>query len=1194
MAKSRGVDGSGLKERNRDNIIKSRGEKIAEWLAIPKNAIITFLCLLTACYCFQFFAPFIMLGAYFLKGWCLKQPERAPLKIPEQDGLIDSNEINPGNGKPSKAKGIFFLGVERNSSAKEIWLTNDDTRQHFLILGTTGAGKAIRSSALVHTETGWKVAGSVTVGEMISTPFGETARVTGVFPQGKRRIWKVAFEDGRVAEVDGEHLWEIHHKNRNLKSQVLTTRELYDLKRDGSIFSVVVSDPPEKPEQDFPLSPYTLGEFLASYKGPYIALEDAEVIKPLGLSGITYDTKFIPEIYLEGSIKQRWELLQGLMDTDGIYENDVLSFSSSSEKLAQGVQKLAWSLGGIAHISSCIRDNKTLHIVQMKLKTPQKAFWLSENKGLVSKRYHSKNLKLDIVSIEMTEVEDDCVCFMVDHPRHLFVMEDYISTHNTELLLAFAANAISWGSGLIFVDGKGDIKLMATMYTLAKRWNREADFLVLNFMPPDGNIAPGEVISNTHNPYTFGEADDLIQQINGLMPEGGGDGMWKDRAMTMITAVVMILVWMRNQGLIDLSVGVLKKYVQFANIISLLEIPNLPADLKGNLMDYLSSLGNFELEKGAKQGEDVIKQHGFLEMQFSGPFSSLSNTYGHVFNTNHGEVDMFDVVLNRRILVTMLPSLSKSPADVERMGKIIVASLKNMMGATLGNVGKSYGAKWLDTVELRVTTSPSPCLVILDEVGYYTVNGMAMMAAQVRSLGFSMIYASQDLKAMTRLNPEEAQSIMANTNTKIIMRTEDGETMEMAQKSGGRGYKMTGRSYDHKPGDFGYEWKESDHLQMELEDRINTLDLKSQNSGELTLLYKDIIIRGKAFYVDSPNLYSNIQAVETPINQFVAIEKPDIESVKNNQIVPLITKNLMDPDCSTRLKEKADNLRQTASADDEIAIVSGFLERIKRANLSKRMEIHETVSAITELARHTANDASIYSNTVANARRRPTDSLPPDVEIPLTEVDVKRIVNTQTISVDDKNPQPAVDVDDMVHDEVTLSALQALNKTPESNKEEEIKKVRSAIDTKLAEATHEGSASDALIEIETAKESSRKITEEINNDVQINIPEEDEFSEVPGEIENNEGDITDIDPEDLFGSVEDKKAPEVKKPEPKPVAPVVVSPKAPEKVEDVKTDDKKTGSDTSNLGGSEEGSGDDNTFDLEGFMSVVFNNGEEE
>jgi hypothetical protein len=39
---------------------------------------------------------------------------------------------------------------------------------------------------------------------------------------------------------------------------------------------------------------------------------------------------------------------------------------------------------------------------------------------------------------------------------------------------------------------------------------------------------------------------------------------------------------------------------------------------------------------------------------------------------------------------------------------------------------------------------------VLDEVGYYWVNGMAIMAAQGRSLGFSLVFATQDTPAMLR------------------------------------------------------------------------------------------------------------------------------------------------------------------------------------------------------------------------------------------------------------------------------------------------------------------------------------------------------------------------------------------------------------------------------------------------------------
>src|SRR3546814_10248433 len=95
---------------------------------------------------------------------------------------------------------------------------------------------------------------------------------------------------------------------------------------------------------------------------------------------------------------------------------------------------------------------------------------------------------------------------------------------------------------------------------------------------------------------------------------------------------------------------------------------------------------------------------------------------------------------------------------------------------------------WEEIVEKRPTNSPSPFICILDEVGYYTVEGMALMAAQARSLGFSMVYASQDIPAMLRLNDKEAKSIVANTNTKIFMRTEEAaDTGQRGVESGCKG-----------------------------------------------------------------------------------------------------------------------------------------------------------------------------------------------------------------------------------------------------------------------------------------------------------------------------------------------------------------------------------------------------------------------
>ena len=77
-------------------------------------------------------------------------------------------------------------------------------------------------------------------------------------------------------------------------------------------------------------------------------------------------------------------------------------------------------------------------------------------------------------------------------------------------------------------------------------------------------------------------------------------------------------------------------------------------------------------------------------------------------------------------------------------------------------------------------------MTVFDEVGYYVAEGMAVMAAQARSLGFSLVFAGQDLPAMKKRVREEAQSITANCNIKLFGKLEDPtETKEFFEKTVG-------------------------------------------------------------------------------------------------------------------------------------------------------------------------------------------------------------------------------------------------------------------------------------------------------------------------------------------------------------------------------------------------------------------------
>src|SRR3546814_7094015 len=72
-------------------------------------------------------------------------------------------------------------------------------------------------------------------------------------------------------------------------------------------------------------------------------------------------------------------------------------------------------------------------------------------------------------------------------------------------------------------------------------------------------------------------------------------------------------------------------------------------------------------------------------MQFTKLLSTFADVYGHICRTQVGDIDMEDVVLNRRILITLIPALEKSADEVSSLGKINVAGLKDMMGKSIGN-----------------------------------------------------------------------------------------------------------------------------------------------------------------------------------------------------------------------------------------------------------------------------------------------------------------------------------------------------------------------------------------------------------------------------------------------------------------------------------------------------------------------------
>jgi replicative DNA helicase len=364
-------------------------------------------------------------------------------------------------------------------------------------IGRPASGKAQPLTSKVLTVDGFKFMGDIQVGDKLASVDGQPSVVTGVFPQGKKPVFTLTFQDGRTVEASDEHLWEVHYRDWDAPKVETTLQLIARLKhqRYQNRLSISLFSGEFGQQVKSPFSAYLLGVFLGDgclrSGTPSLTSVDPEIIsrigselavlglelsagwgrggiqysasdtrmgtcaqenrlrkwfKDLGVWGLKSEHKHIPAQYLESDRETRVQLLQGLMDTDGTAgKNGGVSFSSSSKTLAEQVQYLVRSLGGKASLSmkktSCL-DHWVVHIVA---KDRDSLFGLARKKARVlAPRTTHTNHRLTLTGIEYLG-DDECQCIQVSHPTHLYVSDDFVVTHNTFMLLRMALH--NWTKG---------------------------------------------------------------------------------------------------------------------------------------------------------------------------------------------------------------------------------------------------------------------------------------------------------------------------------------------------------------------------------------------------------------------------------------------------------------------------------------------------------------------------------------------------------------------------------------------------------------------------------------------------------------------------------------------------------------------------------------------------------------------------
>lgn len=338
----------------------------------------------------------------------------------------------------------------------------------------------------VLTPNGYVPMGSLKVGDYVMNPNGSPVRIGDIVEQGVTEIYEVEFQDGRKVRCGANHLWATCRNGK--KFYIMRTVDYMKRKlKQGSPgkehypYKIPELNPLRFDERPITVDPYVLGVLLGdgyicgkqvrfSTADTFIAeelqrrLPEYEILhkdgynyvikskekgknllnrqlKELGVK-VRANEKFIPEDYKFSSIENRFELVRGLMDTDGSISNGACTFVSTSERL---IDDLVFVLRGLG--IRCKKSNKidgkenvyfnnghysnTLPRWELTITTQEDIFKLPRKLERIRKDRGYNYKGIGIKSIRKTGEFEQQRCLCIDNENHLYITKDFIPTHNS-------------------------------------------------------------------------------------------------------------------------------------------------------------------------------------------------------------------------------------------------------------------------------------------------------------------------------------------------------------------------------------------------------------------------------------------------------------------------------------------------------------------------------------------------------------------------------------------------------------------------------------------------------------------------------------------------------------------------------------------------------------------------------------------
>ena len=264
----------------------------------------------------------------------------------------------------------------------ENWWSNQN-EQVYNLSGAAGTGKAHPITISIPTPDGSRQLGDLNVGDYVFNRLGKPVKILGIYDYENLDVYRVTFEDGRYVDCNDEHLWTIYDEND--KMNTLTLKEINNI-------------------------------FTSSY----------DVYIPLCEQVDCFDSKQFALFYNVLGNEKSYYIKTGYIF---IYLSELFK-NTCPEKISE----LIYSLG----LSASFDETFVKIPINSRILRYAKGLPLFNKIREYMRGYVDEKVdKLKIISINKRYIKSDMRCIYVDDPEHLYLVGDYIVTHNTTLIRYF-------------------------------------------------------------------------------------------------------------------------------------------------------------------------------------------------------------------------------------------------------------------------------------------------------------------------------------------------------------------------------------------------------------------------------------------------------------------------------------------------------------------------------------------------------------------------------------------------------------------------------------------------------------------------------------------------------------------------------------------------------------------------------------